>query len=70
MKHESLRLQSLTTSLENTEAGVKAIAIHPGAVPTDLSAAVIAKGPELAAMFIDPPELEAWTQGMYTTQNV
>ncbi|KAG8964053.1 hypothetical protein FRC03_002258 [Tulasnella sp. 419] len=53
--------------LSHNESGVKAIAIHPGAVPTDLGARAIAAIPEIAATFKDSPELSAWTEVRLTS---
>jgi len=52
---------------ENKQYGVKAIAMHPGGVLTDLSRGMIAAKPGLAALFNDKPELEAWTQVRLTS---
>jgi len=48
--------------LDHNEHGVKAVAIHPGAVLTDLSIPLVNEHPELAPTFKDSRELSAWTE--------
>ncbi|KAG8905268.1 hypothetical protein FRB99_000338 [Tulasnella sp. 403] len=58
------------TDLEGTDngaAGVKAFAMHPGSVVTDLSALLIERQPHLKAIFKDSPQLGPWTQVRLTS---
>jgi hypothetical protein len=50
-------------SLDHGEKGVKAYAIHPGAVLTDLSSRYLEINPHFKSLFIETPELSAWTEG-------
>lgn len=65
-KHALNRLAEFV-ALENE--GVHAYSLHPGAIPTDLGNDFAAKNPDFADIFIDSPELSAWTEGMHRMQN-
>ncbi|KAG8913585.1 hypothetical protein FRC00_002075 [Tulasnella sp. 408] len=59
----------IVVSNENTKHGVKAIAMHPGAVATAFSAYIIDQNPGLGLkeFFTDDPKLNAWTQVRLTS---
>ncbi|KAG8924276.1 hypothetical protein FRC01_011700 [Tulasnella sp. 417] len=54
---------------ENAKSGVKAIAMHPGAVATAFSSYIVDKNPGmgLKEFFTDDPKLNAWTQVRLTS---
>ncbi|KIO16546.1 hypothetical protein M407DRAFT_33810, partial [Tulasnella calospora MUT 4182] len=54
---------------ENTKSGVKAIAMHPGAVATAFGSYVVDKNPGMGLkdFFTDDPKLNAWTQVRLTS---
>jgi len=53
--------------VEHGPAGVKAFALQPGAVKTDLSAELLKKMPHLEPLFKNTPQLSAWTQVRLTS---